>query len=154
MSVQMGNWKPVLREINAVYERPDLPGAPHIDTLKSDTHTDTYFNSDIRLPRVMQAICARWADVIRDRNQVPDVVIGHAPFANIPAFVLAATLGDDVDYAYSKRNSQGKYSTSFPIREGEKVMVVADDVVTGRSTRETIEDAQLKGAVILPLVPC
>jgi hypothetical protein len=152
MSLQMQDWRPAFRAMGAIYERPNLPGAPHVDTLKSDTHTDKYFNSDVREPAVLQAICAEWANVIRGRGQVPDIIIGHAPFANIPAFLLAAELG--ADYAYSKRNPQGRYSTSYFIRPGEKVIAVADDVVTGRSTRETIEDAQLKGAVILPLVPC
>jgi hypothetical protein len=111
-----------------------------------------YFNSDMRDPAILQAIAADWAGVIQDRGYTPDLIIGHAPFATVPAFVLATTLG--VDYAYAKRNTQGRYSTSFAVRPGEKVIVVADDVVTGRSTAETIEDAHHKGAAILPLVPC
>lgn len=155
----MTDWKQRFSSTGAVYERPDTPNAPHIDTLKSDTHSTAYFHSDYiaQDPDLLAGVSREWAMILEANNLVPDRVLGHAPFAEAPALMLAYALrraGHDTLFAYSRLRSKGVYQTDFPIRPGEKIVVVADDVVSGASTIETARDAAEKGAVILPVIPC
>lgn len=154
----MRDWKPRFREIGAIWEWQGGT-APHAGVLKSPNHTLAYFNSDLveQDLDLMQEIAEDWADVILDQGHEPDRVVGHAPYAIVPATVLADVLrarGLHTRVAYAARDSEGGYSTTFPIEEDEQVIALADDVVSGESTRKTIRDLVRKGARILPLVPC
>ena len=158
---EMTDYKADFARMGAVYERPDLPGAPHIKVIKSSFHTESYFNSDYaeQYPDVMAEIAAEWAARLEEANLVPDRVIGHAAYAVIPAQALAVALRErrhNVLVGYSKQSKDPKrgYETSFPVRSGEKVVVVADDVVTGNSTISTARNVKSKGGIILPVVPC
>ena len=158
----MPNWKPEFRAMGAVYERTEeRADAPHIKALKSDTHTNVYFNSDVveRDIEVTTEIAEQQADVLLDRGEVPEWVIGHAPYAIIPAQALAVALHGrgltDISVGYAMRNDKGGYGTTFDVRPGQPVTAIADDVVSGDSTRKTIDDLVTnKGAVVLDSIPC
>lgn len=160
MSVEMPDWTDRFTAMGAVYLRPPgRPKAPHVNVLKSPKHTDAYFNSDRveRSPALMAEIAGQHADVLLDRGEVPKLVVGHAPYAILPAGALAVALHDRgvyADVAYTMRDNTGGYSTSFDIVPGDAITVIADDIVSGDSTRKTIADLEGKGGVVLPSVPC
>jgi hypothetical protein len=159
MPFYMTDYRPEFVSRGAVYEMPPVPHAPHINVIKSDTHTTAYFNSDYAEQHIdlMDEVAQEWATVLAANDLVPDRVIGHAAFAEVPAVSLVRALrqlGHDVLFAYSKQTRKGSYETSFPVRPGERIVVVADDIVTGSSTISTAEDARSKGGIILPITPC
>ncbi len=105
----------------------------------------------------MDEIGDEWAAHLVSMGLVPDRVIGHAPFAEVPAMALARGLrarGHQTLFAYARLSGQGLYVSTFPIQRGEKIVVVADDVVSGASTVKTAHDAESHGGIILPVVPC
>lgn len=117
----------------------------------------------------MDTVALEWANVVLDMGMEPDWVLGHAPFAEIPAYALAQALrrrgGLSTQAAYSRLVSRsrdvsrpsapgGDYVTTFPLQPGDDILLIADDVVTGASTVKTGKDAESKGGVILPIVPC
>jgi orotate phosphoribosyltransferase len=157
--LRMTDWRPQFEDMGAVFERPDMPGAPHIDTLKSDTHSTDYFNSDYveQHVGVVDEIADEWAVQLIDNGMIPDRVICHAPFAETPGASLARALshrGYPTLFAYARLSARGTYVSTFPIERGERVVTVADDVVSGDSTVKTALDAETKGAIVLPVVPC
>jgi orotate phosphoribosyltransferase len=154
------DWTPEFRRLGAVYERPDLPGAPHVDTLKSDTHSGAYFKSEQVVEHVglMDDVAEEWAELITAQGMIADRVIGHAPFAEPVAQSLARALTTrserPVLFGYSKLMGRGGYQIDFRLHPGERIIFVADDVVTGESTVSTIRDAESKGGITLRVVPC
>ena len=160
MSVEMPDWTDRFTAIGAVYVRPPgRPKAPHVNVLKSPKHTDAYFNSDLveRSPGLMAEIADQQAAVLLNRGEVPKLVVGHAPYAILPAGALAVAFhakGFDVGVAYTMRDNTGGYSTSFDIVPGTPITVLADDIVSGDSTRKTIADLEERGGDVLGSIPC
>jgi len=144
--------------MGAVWTRPPDRTAPHVGLHASPAHQDMYFNTDVVVqnPGIMRRVAKEWADVIQAEGLRPDRIMTHAPDGIAPATILADVFrarGTRTRLAYAVRD-EGGYRTAFPIDPGEKVLVLADDVLSGNPTRQTIAEAERHGAVVLPLVPC
>jgi orotate phosphoribosyltransferase len=159
MAATATDWRPHFEGAGATWTWSGDPQDNHVGALKSSRHTKKYSNSDqiVRNPKLLRAVAREWADSLLKRGMAPDWVVGHAPYATAPAYALTEEFQDrgfPTEYAFSARDEEGGYSTMFLIGEGDTVVALADDVVTGDSTRKTIRDLVRKGAVILGAVPC
>jgi orotate phosphoribosyltransferase len=98
----------------------------------------------------MQVIASVLVPALRDRNLAADWVVGYAPFGLFVAHAAAYTLEARCGYT----DPASSYDINFDIRESETVLVVADDIHSGRSVVETIAALERRGAAALPMVFC
>jgi orotate phosphoribosyltransferase len=79
----------------------------------------------------------------------PDSVLAPAMGGLLIGHEVAAALG--VPFRFTERGAEGTMALrrGFELAAGERVVIVEDVVTTGRSTRETIELAERRGARVI-----
>jgi orotate phosphoribosyltransferase len=140
------------RDIGAVWEFTDV-GTPHVKTSLGGSHVDKYFNSDVVVASPLltaEIVESVLVPELRQRHLTPDWIVGYAPFGLFLAYAAADALG--ARCAYSDPGAE--YDTYFDIRPTESVLVIADDMFSGRSVVRTIEKLEARRAKIMPTVFC
>ncbi len=140
------------RSLGAVWEAGD-PDAPHVKTSLGGSHVDKYFNSDVIVARpdlTAEIVQTVLLPEMLHRNAAPDWVVGYAPFGLFLAHAAAHAL--KARCAYS--DPAVEYDTYFDIQASESVLVVADDMYSGRSVLRTVEKLESRNAIVLPAVFC
>ena len=108
--------------------------------LTSGVHSDTYIQCAqiMQHPGFMHNLCSELGKKFRGDDI--DVIVGPAIGGIIMAHVMARVLGPWVRAIFTEReNGKMTLRRSFEIKEGEKVLVVADVTTTGSSVREVID---------------
>jgi orotate phosphoribosyltransferase len=146
------SWINRFRTLGAVWEAASLE-APHVQASLGGSHVDRYFNSDVVV--ASPALTSEIAESVllpelEKASLSPDWILGYAPFGLFLAHAVAQLL--DARCAYSDPSED--YATQFEIGRSDSVLVVADDLHSGRSATKTIHRAEQRGAQVEPLVFC
>ncbi|HEX6667338.1 MAG TPA: hypothetical protein VF081_12165 [Solirubrobacterales bacterium] len=116
-------------------------------------HMDKYFNSDLVLasPELTAAVVTSVLTPELKRLEVaPDWVISYAPYGLFVAHAVASAIGTRCAYG----DPAIGYETHFEIASQELVLIVADDINSGRSVVKMIEQVEILGARAAPIVFC
>lgn len=118
----------------------------HVQTSESGMHSDLYLNtdkvvSDVSL--VEEIVKNVFSKELALRKIKPDWIITYPPFGLVIAYVLAREVGAKFGYVDTKEEA-----CNFDIKNGEKVIVVGDDIYSGGSIKKTIEIVNSLGAKV------
>ncbi len=144
-----GGWAEHFVAAGGLWKHDGKPARPHA-LLTSGLHSDGFVNGSllIQFPQLLNKIVRDWAETTTSNGDAPDWVCGSAFGAITIAYEMASQLGcraaftEPVDGALTLKR--------FPIREGDRVIVVEDVVTTGGSTLRTIEALEAAGAKVAP----
>lgn len=116
--------------------------------LTSGAHSSGYVQSSHILgrPEFTEPIAADLAG--RFRGEDVTCVVGPALGGAILAYAVGRRLGVRVVYAERIQGILG-FARGYPIRPGDRVLIVEDVLITGRTIEETIELVRLGGATVV-----
>ena len=120
----------------------------HVKTLESGLHSDLYLNTDnvISDPKLVESIVKNiFIKELNSRNIKPDWIISYPPYGLPIAFELARQM--DTKFGYINRENS---ECNFDIKEGERIIVIGDDIYSGRSIKETIQIITSEGGIVKP----
>ena len=140
------DWLSLFINAGAVWEY--VPGKPHITFEMAQIHASFYFNTSIpcKDPSLMTKITSAFSEILRTRGIKPDRIVSYV-----------ADIADGSEYAalLAKRLSIPDGSVnlrtsilSFEPKAGERILVFADDIVSGNSLQRTIAFLEQNGASI------
>lgn len=118
----------------------------HVQTSESGLHSDLYLNTDYivsdisLLERIVRDIFLKELHL---RKVTPDWIITYPPFGLPIAYALARECGAKFGYVDLKNNS-----CNFDVKDGDKVVIVGDDIYSGGSFKKTINILTQKEAKI------
>lgn len=151
MSVDFRQWFQRLEERGAIWCYSE-PG-PHAIFSVGGWHSDGYFNSNVisQAPSFLSEICAEhFVPILRDRSIEPHWILTYPPYGVPFAYELASQLGCRMGYI----NSLTDPLLSFSVRKNERVLVVADDIVSGDSMRTMTRAFDELGLMTEPVRVC
>ena len=108
----------------------------HVQTSESGLHSDLYLNTDYIISDVLlvETIVKNiFSKELQIRKIKPDWIITYPPFGLAIAYALARQVGAKFGYVDTKTNI-----CNFDIKNGDKVIVVGDDIYSGGSLKKTI----------------
>jgi orotate phosphoribosyltransferase len=118
--------------------------------LASGRHSPVFLQKNLvfqyadRTERLCRALAAK----IEREFGKPDLVVGPAVGAIIPAYETARWLGVPAIYV-EREEGRFRLRRAFTIRPGAKVVVVEDVITTGGSFREAVEPIEAAGGQVL-----
>ena len=118
----------------------------HVQTSESGLHSDLYLNTDYVVSDVLlveEIVKNVFSKELELRKIKPDWIITYPPFGLAIAYALARETGAKFGYVDIK-----KEICNFNIKNGEKVIVVGDDIYSGESIKKTIEIVNGLGAKV------
>lgn len=117
-------------------------------TLTSGLHSDGYIQSSHILgrPEHVEVLAAELAS--RFEGEGITCVVGPTIGGIVLAYAVARHLGARAVYAERLQGVLG-FARGYRLGDGDRVLVVDDVIITGRSLQETIELSQLTGATIV-----
>lgn len=142
-------WQEVFKELGAEWEYRGGDVCA-LYTLSGKV-SDYYFNSEVisEKPEVLRALCEEiFLPELRRRSIDVDVVASYPPYGVSFADTLAKALG----VRSCLLRSIGTAELDQDIKEGSRVLVVADDIFSGGSVRRTMQAALAKRCTLVPAV--
>ncbi len=118
----------------------------HVQTSQSGLHSDLYLNTDYIVSNVLlveKIVKEVFSEELISREIKPDWVVTYPPFGLAIAYALARQTGAKFAYVDTKAEV-----CNFDIKKGEKVIVVGDDIYSGRSIKKTINIMTKLGAKV------
>lgn len=117
----------------------------HVQTSESGMHSDLYLNTDRIISDVLlvEIIVKKFSKELKSRGIKPDWIITYPPFGIVIAYALAREIGAKFGYVDIKSKV-----CNFNILDGEKVIVVGDDIYSGGSIKKTINIVSDMGAKV------
>ncbi len=137
-------------EVLEVLDRLQVRQQGHF-LLSSGNHSDTYLQCArlFEWPKEAERLCEALAVKLQQADLVPEVVVGPALGAILPAYELARALSVRNCFAERKDGVHLSFQRGFHIAPGERVVVIEDVVTTGKSARETLELVKAAGARVV-----
>lgn len=118
----------------------------HVQTSESGLHSDLYLNTDYVISDVLlveEIVKNVFSKELQLRKINPEWIISYPPFGLTIAYALARESGVRFGYVDTK-----KEVCNFDIKNGDKVIVVGDDIYSGGSLKKTINIVKDMGANI------
>jgi orotate phosphoribosyltransferase len=144
-----GGWAEHFVAAGGLWKHDGNAARPHA-LLTSGLHSDGFVNGSllIQFPQLLNKIVRDWSETIAGNGGAPDWVCGSAFGAITIAYEMASQLGSRA--AFTEPVDGALTLKRFPIKEGDRVIVVEDVVTTGGSTLRTIEALEAAGATVAP----
>ncbi len=108
----------------------------HVQTSESGLHSDLYLNTDCVISDVLlveKIVKNVFSKELQLRKIKPDWIITYPPFGLALAYAFARESRAKFGYVNTKTNV-----CNFDIKNGDKVIVVVDDIYSGESLKKTI----------------
>ncbi len=119
----------------------------HVQTSESGMHTNLYLNTNriVSDPSLVERIVKDvFAKDLKSKGIRPDWIISYPPFGLPIAYALAKNM--QANFGYVDLQTQ---ECNFDIKSGQKVIVIGDDIYSGRSIKKTIDIVSKTGASIV-----
>ena len=119
----------------------------HAKTSESGLHSDIYLNSDFITSNptlLAELIQTKFVQELKLRNIHPDWVITYPPYGMVIGYELARQIW--AKFAYINKEEM---SCSFAIAAWETAVIVADDIYTWGSLKDTTTILETMGVIIL-----
>jgi orotate phosphoribosyltransferase len=147
LSDNMGqSWEERFTDLQATWDY--CVGGWHAADLAGTKHMDYYFNSNyvVKHPHILESICTSvFVPELLDRKIQIDWVISYPPFGLPVAFCLANILKSNFAYCENEE-------LRFDLKPGQKVLIVADDIYTGKSLENLMHTLSSRGVLISDLI--
>ena len=134
-------------EMRALWKYPG--SGPHAITVKNAKHLDCYFNSDLVCdkPKLVEELCAKYfVPYLNSKNITPDYVVSYVPYG----LVFGKELAKQIDAKFECIDLTNPHE--LEICSKDRVLVIADDIYGGGSTRETISLVENKSGQVENLI--
>lgn len=144
------NWDKKLSDEGIIWRYPG--SGPHAALSQTKKHSDLYFNSDylVSNTRLLREACLALFKISAERiKHYPDWIITYPPFGLNIGFCLAELY--EAKFGYIKSLQEQKIQCN--LQPDERVLLCADDLISGSSMRKVINAVGMRAAdVITPII--